>query len=194
MQYWCICWYRLYVSRNDITDLYICQVDEYQGGRSLEELQGYMDTQLAVINVNADRTDEKIPEKVQVEEEKPQENLVLSYWLIIWFYLILNIVMWSKMHEIWKLSHVTVYSFTKQGGCQLFNLIHLIRFSHMSNYSFCLICILNTVCLTMIYREPSLSWRLTPSQLASVKDSLLSSSMHPGKFFRIFAVSKFTFL
>lgn len=73
----------MYVSRNDITDLYICQVDEYQGGRSLEELQGYMDTQLAVINVNADRTDEKIPEKVQVEEEKPQENLVLSYWLII---------------------------------------------------------------------------------------------------------------
>lgn len=67
----------------DITDLYFCQVDEYQGGRSLEELQGYMDTQLAVINVNADRTDEKIPEKVQVEEEKPQENLVLSYWLII---------------------------------------------------------------------------------------------------------------
>lgn len=66
----------------DITDLYFCQVDEYQGGRSLEELQGYMDTQLAVINVNADRTDEKIPEKVQVEEEKPQENLVLSYWLI----------------------------------------------------------------------------------------------------------------
>lgn len=76
-------------------------MDEYQGGRSLEELQGYMDTQLAVINVNADRTDEKIPEKVQVEEEKPQENLVLSYWLIIWFYLILNTVMWSKMHEIW---------------------------------------------------------------------------------------------
>lgn len=51
------------------------KVDEYQGGRSLEELQGYMDTQLAVINVNADRTDEKIPENVQVEEEKPQENL-----------------------------------------------------------------------------------------------------------------------
>lgn len=44
-----------------------------------------MDTQLAVINVNADRTDEKIPEKVQVEDEKPekpQEILVLSYWLI----------------------------------------------------------------------------------------------------------------
>lgn len=60
-------------------------MDEYQGGRSLEELQGYMDTQLAVINVNADRTDEKIPEKVQVEDEKPekpQEILVLSYWLI----------------------------------------------------------------------------------------------------------------
>lgn len=63
-------------------------MDEYQGGRSLEELQGYMDTQLAVINVNADRTDEKIPEKVQVEDEKPekpQEILVLSYWLIIRF-------------------------------------------------------------------------------------------------------------
>lgn len=71
-------------------------MDEYQGGRSLEELQGYMDTQLAVINVNADRTDEKIPEKVQVEDEKPekpQENLVLSYWLIIRFDIILNIVM-----------------------------------------------------------------------------------------------------
>lgn len=68
-------------------------MDEYQGGRSLEELQGYMDTQLAVINVNADRTDEKIPEKVQVEDEKPekpQEILVLSYWLIIRFDLILN--------------------------------------------------------------------------------------------------------
>lgn len=70
------------ITKCRITDLYFCQVDEYQGGRSLEELQGYMDTQLAVINVNADRTDEKIPEKVQVEEEKPQENLVLSYWLI----------------------------------------------------------------------------------------------------------------
>lgn len=72
-------------------------MDEYQGGRSLEELQGYMDTQLAVINVNADRTDEKIPEKVQVEDEKPekpQEILVLSYWLIIRFDLILNKVIW----------------------------------------------------------------------------------------------------
>lgn len=100
-------------------------MDEYQGGRSLEELQGYMDTQLAVINVNADRTDEKIPEKVQVEDEKPQEILVLSYWLIIRFDIIWNKVMWSKMHEIWKLLLVLVYSFTKQRVCKLFSLIEI---------------------------------------------------------------------
>lgn len=57
---------------------FICigQVDEYQKGRSLEELQNYMDIQLAVKNVNADRTDEKIPENVP--NQQAEENLVFT--------------------------------------------------------------------------------------------------------------------
>ncbi|XP_022293558.2 thioredoxin domain-containing protein 5-like isoform X1 [Crassostrea virginica] len=55
------------------------KVDEYQKGRSLEELQNYMDIQLAVKNVNADRTDEKIPENVP--NQQAEENLAAVFEL-----------------------------------------------------------------------------------------------------------------
>jgi hypothetical protein len=62
-------------------------VDEYEGGRSLEELQNYIEQQLAMKNVNADRTDEKIPDVIQdeVPEEKPEENLVQPKLIYVLF-------------------------------------------------------------------------------------------------------------
>ncbi|XP_061182893.1 thioredoxin domain-containing protein 5-like [Saccostrea echinata] len=50
------------------------KVDEYQGGRSLEDLLDYMEIQLSAKNVNADRTDEKIPDAIP-EEKEPEETL-----------------------------------------------------------------------------------------------------------------------
>ncbi|XP_048730361.2 thioredoxin domain-containing protein 5-like [Ostrea edulis] len=55
------------------------KVDEYQGGRSLEELQNYIEIQLSTKNVNADRTDEKIPDVIP--DSKPEENLAAVFEL-----------------------------------------------------------------------------------------------------------------
>ena len=78
----------LFHSRVLINFICIGQVDEYQKGRSLEELQNYMDIQLAVENVNADRTDEKIPENVP--NKQAEENLVITNTFNIVFKKCLN--------------------------------------------------------------------------------------------------------